>query len=120
MRIQPHNSEHFLLIMYALIMKTIPIATSTKKARQKFESSAKGNHFSSGLIKIKNKLEMINHHSMRIQKILNRKTKHPMPMFFVELESKEKNKDMYNINRLLNHAVSLEEFYKKKEKYFKA
>lgn len=72
-------------------------------------------HITENLTEFKEEIQAKNHKVISITNILHARTKKPLPLFFVELEQKENNKDIYNINQLLNTIVSFEQAYKKRE-----
>lgn len=53
-------------------------------------------------------LALHNHKIRNIINIKHRTTKEPLPLFFIDLEPADNNKDIYNLNYLLNLKISVE------------
>lgn len=63
-------------------------------------------HSTTNLEELKGEIEAKNHKVISITNILHAETKEPLPLFFVELEQRENNKDIYKITHLLNTIIS--------------
>ena len=63
-------------------------------------------------------IEKHNHKVIKITNILDSRMKVPLPLlyhFFVELQQKDNNKEIYNIKNLLNTIITIEQPYKKRD-----
>ena len=114
-RIQPLATEKYIPIMEALKKKGTQGFTYQCKTDKKFKVVLRNMHSTINLVELKEQIEAKNHKVISITNIRHIKTKRPLPLFFIELEQKENNKDIYNINQLLNTIISFEQAYKKRE-----
>jgi Associated with zinc fingers len=64
---------------------------------------------------IKEAIEQLGHKVRGISNIKHRVSKKPLPLFFINLEPRENNKDIYNTKYLLNAKVTFEPPRKKRE-----
>lgn len=64
---------------------------------------------------LKEEIEKHNHKIIKITNILENRTKVPLPLFFIELQQKDNNKEIYNIKNLLNTIITFEHPYKKRD-----
>ncbi|KMQ93979.1 nucleic-acid-binding protein from transposon x-element [Lasius niger] len=64
---------------------------------------------------LKEEIEAHNHKVIKITNMLETKTKKPLPLFFIELQQKDNNKDIYKIKNLLNTIVNIKQPYKKRD-----
>ena len=72
-------------------------------------------HHSVDLDELKFELQTLGHEVTNISNIKHRVTKNPLSLFFVDLKQKENNKEIYNVNRLMNSIVKFESPLVKKE-----
>jgi hypothetical protein len=72
-------------------------------------------HHSANLDELKYELQNLGHEVTNISNIRHRITKNPLSLFFVDLKQKPKNKEIYNINRLMNSVIKFESPFTKKE-----
>ena len=64
---------------------------------------------------LKSEIEKFEHKVIKITNIKQRITHKALPLLFIEIESKENNKKIYEINKLLNLIVSFEPPRKKRD-----
>lgn len=64
---------------------------------------------------LKSQIEEYGHSIINIYNIRNRVTKAPLPMFYVNLKNAQNNKEIYNIEYLLNTKIYFEPPNKKRE-----
>ena len=72
-------------------------------------------HYSIPIDEIKEELQKRGHPVRNIFNIRHRVTKHPLSMFYVDLEPKENNKEIYNLQYLNNMKINVEPPNKKKK-----
>jgi len=70
-------------------------------------------HYSIPIDEIKEELQKKGHAIRNILNIRHRVNKHPLSMFYVDLEPKENNKEIYNLQYLNNMKINVEPPYKK-------
>uniref|UniRef100_A0A2S2PDP3 Nucleic-acid-binding protein n=1 Tax=Schizaphis graminum TaxID=13262 RepID=A0A2S2PDP3_SCHGA len=63
---------------------------------------------------IKSELEMRLFEVRQVSKVLHKVNKHPLPLFFVDLEPTDQSNDIYNLTSLLHTLIKVEEPYKPK------
>jgi len=76
-------------------------------------------HYSIPIDEIKEELQKRGHPVRNIFNIRHRVTKHPLSMFYVDLEPKENNKEIYNLQYVNNMKIKFEP-PKKKNTYYNA
>lgn len=114
-KIQSNKSEKYLPIITALKEKNTEFFTYQRKENRNFKVVLRNLHPSVEIQEIKEELKAKGHNVLRINNIIQRISKKPLPLFFVELENKENNKEIYKIDLLLYSKVIFEQPYKKRE-----
>lgn len=72
-------------------------------------------HPTTNTAEIRTALEEIGFQVRQITNVLHKTTKLNLPIFFVDLEPSELNKDIFHINHILHTKVKIEEPYKKRD-----
>lgn len=72
-------------------------------------------HPTTNTAEIRTALEEIGFQVRQITNVLHKTTKLKLPIFFVDLEPSELNKDIFHINHILYTKVKIEEPYKKRD-----
>ena len=67
------------------------------------------------LDELKFELLKLGHKVTNISNIRHRVTKNPLSLFFIDIKQKQNNKEIYNVNRLMNSIVKIEPPLVKKE-----
>lgn len=75
----------------------------------------KNMHYSTELNDITESIEEFGHKVRNISNVKHFKTKNPLPMFFIDLEPSYNNKEIFDIQFLLNAKIAFEPPYKRKE-----
>lgn len=75
----------------------------------------KNMHYSTELNEIKESIEEFGHTVRNISNVKHFKTKNPLSMFFIDLEPSSNNKEIFDIQFLLNAKIEFEPPYKRKE-----
>lgn len=86
-----------------------------KKENKPFKVVLKNLHHSSDTELLKQELEEKGHSVLRVDNICKRGTKTPLPMFYIDLKTDKNNKEIYNIEFLLNTRIKFEAPHKKRE-----
>jgi hypothetical protein len=84
------------------------------KQDRSFRVVLKNVHPTTDLNEIKTSIES-GHEVTNIWNVKQRKTKNPLPIFYVDLKPKANNKDIYKIKLLMNTCVQFEAPYVKRE-----
>ena len=110
-KILPHSPEKYLPIIEELKNKNTQFYTYQMKQNKTYKCVLRNIHPSVDT----NEIEKLGHKVVRISNIQQRETKKPLPLFFIELETNDNNKDIYKIDKLLNSIVCFEAPHKKRE-----
>lgn len=114
-KILPSMSEKYLPIIEALKKKKTEFYTYQRKQDKSYKAVLRNMHPSTDLEDLKAAIEEYEHKVTRITNIRERTTQKPLPLFIIEIEPKDNNKSIYNIDKLLNIIVSFEPLRKKRE-----
>ena len=85
------------------------------KQERPFRVVLRNIHHSVDLDELKFELQTLGHEVTNISNIRHRVTKNPLSLFFIDLKQKGNNKEIYNVNRLMNSIVKFEPPLVKKE-----
>lgn len=107
-KIQPKNGESYTKIVKALTQKNTEFHTYKLKQDKLFRVVLKNMHYSTDTNDIKQNIEQLGHEVINVWNAKQNRTKKPLPLFFIDLKPKENNKDIYNINLLMNTCVVFE------------
>lgn len=114
-RIQPLNSDSYNPIVKMLKEKDTQFYTFQRKQDRNFRVVLKNIHPSVDTEDLKVEIEGHKHTVRSIVNIKHSISKIPLPIFFVEIETKENNKDIYGIKYLQNTVVKFEPPKKKRD-----
>lgn len=95
------------LVSY-LKIKNISFHTFQIKQDRAYRVVIKNLHYSTNTDDIKTFIEKHDHKVRNISNITSNLTKKPLSMFFVDLEPKDNNKEIYNITHINNAIVTIE------------
>ena len=85
------------------------------KQKRSFRVVLRNIHHSVDLDELKFELQNLGHEVTNISKIKHRISKNSLSLFFIDLKQKANNKEIYNVNPLLNSIVKFEPPLVKKE-----
>jgi len=85
------------------------------KSERAYRAILKNMHFSNDVEDIKLAIEAYGHKVRNVSNMKSYKTKNPLPMFSVDLEPAPNNKDIFQIEYLLNAKIYFEAPYKRNE-----
>lgn len=114
-KIQPTLTTKYHPIMEALKQKETQGYTYQCKIDKKFKVVLRNMHPTIDTNELKAEIEAHDHKVIKITNILEARTKKPLPLFFIELQQKENNKDIYKIKSLSNTIITFEQPYKKRD-----
>ena len=99
------------------LLKTLNAKFHTYQLKQErpFRVVLRNIHHSVDLDELKCELSNHGHEVTNISNIKHRITENPLSLFFIDLKQKTNNKEIYNINRLMNSIVKFEPPLVKKE-----
>ena len=107
-KVQVNTSEIYRKLTLALKEKNANFYTCQLKKNKSYKIVLRGVHPRTSTSSIINELKRHNHQVRKINNIVKHDTKQPQPLFYIELEPSENNKEIYKIDRLLNTVVSFE------------
>lgn len=113
--IHSRNKEVYSLITKVLQEKNTMFHSYPFKGDRAFRVVLKQVHHTADTEAIKNALKENGHDVRNIHNIRSRLTKKPLPMFFVDLEPKTNNRDIYDIRLLANMRLYFEPPRQKRE-----
>lgn len=114
-KILPKTIEAYGIIIKALKEKNTQFYSFRPKSEQSFRVVLRNLHPTTDLDEIKTAIEEKGHSVINIANIFRRGTKTLLPLFSIELKSKENNKDIYEITLLLHCVVKFEPPHSKRE-----
>ncbi|KAL4156035.1 hypothetical protein QTP88_000070 [Uroleucon formosanum] len=79
------------------------------KEEKPFRVVIRNLHYTTPLVDIKNELISLGHNPRNITNVLQRNTKLPLPLFFIDLEPNINNKDIFKIDLLCHSKIKIEE-----------
>ena len=107
-KVQTNTPETFRRVTRLLKDKNAAYHTFQLKTDKSYKAVIRGLHQKINTDKISEELAKIGHQVRSINNINKYDTKQPLPLFLVELEPKNNNKDIYDIEKLLNTIVKVE------------
>ena len=107
-KILPANPDSYRKI--TKLLKTLNANFHTYQLNQErpFRVVLRNIHYSANLDELKFELLKLGHEVVNISNIRHRIFKNPLSLFFIDLKQKSNNKQIYNINRLMNSVVKIE------------
>ena len=101
-RIQPTEGSVYYTIVKALMEKNTEFHTYKPKQERSFRVVLKNTHPSTDLNEVKQSLTDKGHVVANIWNVQQRVTNKPLPMHFIGIKPHDNNKEIYEINTLLN------------------
>lgn len=114
-KIQVKSAEHYLKVIEELEKKETQFHTYRTKSNKTFRVVLKGLHHSTEINDIKENLKQHNHEVENVYNIKHSITKNPLSMFYIDLKSKENNKEIYSLKTIGNNIVQFEPPRSKRE-----
>lgn len=114
-RVQSQTTEIYSKIVKELEQKETQFHTYEIKENRAFRVVLKQMHHTTDTEELKEVLKTYGHEARNIHNIKKRETKKPLPMFFVDLEPKPNNKDIYKLELLMNLRVKFEPPHQRRE-----
>ena len=114
-KILPINLDSYRKLIKLLKTLNANFHTYQLKQERPFHVVLRNIHNSANLDELKFELLNRGHEVRNISNIRHRISKKPLSLFFIALKQKPNNKQIYNINRLMNSVVKIELPFIKKE-----
>ena len=106
------------------LLKTLNAKFHTYQLKEErpFRVVLRNIHHSVDLDELKYELQNLGHEVTNISNIKHRISRNPLSLFFIDLKQKGNNKEIYNVNRLMNSIVKFEppvkdEIHKSRSRY---
>ena len=103
MKVQTNTPDTFRKVTKSLKEKNAGCHTYQLKADQSYKAVIRGLHLKTNTDNISEELAKIGHHVRSINNITRYDTKQPLPLFLIELEPKNNNKEIYKIKKCSKH-----------------
>ena len=115
-KILPTNPDAYRKLTKLLKNLNANFHTDQLNQERPFRVVLRNIHHSANLDELKFELLKRGHEVINISNIRHRITKNPLLLFFIYIKQKKKsNKEIYNVNRLMNSIVKIEPSLVKKE-----
>ena len=114
-KVLPANPDAYRKLTKLLKNLNANLHTYELKQERPFRVVLRNIHRSVDLDELKFELQTHGHEVTNISNIRQRVTKNPLSLFFVDLKQKGNNKEIYNVNRLMNSIAQFEPPHVKKE-----
>ena len=114
-KILPANPDAYRKLTKLLKNLNANFHTYQLKQERPFRVVLRNIHHSVDLDELKFELQNLGHEVTNISNIKHRISKNPLSLFFIDLKQKGNNKEIYNVNRLMNSIVKFEPPLVKKE-----
>ncbi|GBP66444.1 Nucleic-acid-binding protein from transposon X-element [Eumeta japonica] len=114
-KIMPTNIEIYKSIREKFISDNISHYTYMLKSERPYRVVLRGLHSSEDTTEIKEILKENGHEVRQIVNVRHQTSKEPLPLFYVDLEPKSNNRDIFNLKYLNHMKVTFEPPYKKKK-----
>jgi len=115
LKIQSKNPESYRAIIHFLQDADAEYHTYQMKENKAYRIVIRNLHPTTNISEIRSALEEIGFQVRQITNVIHKITKINLPIFFVDLEPSETNKDIFLINQLLHTVVKIEEPYKRRD-----
>ena len=107
-KVRTNTPETFRKVTKALKEKNAGYHTYQLKADRSFKAVIRGLHPKTNTNNICEELAKIGHQVRSMNNITRYDTKQPLPLFLIELEPKNNNKEIFKIKKVLNTIVTVE------------
>ena len=107
-KIQTNTPETYRKVIKALKEKNAIYHTYQLKTERSYKIVIRGLHPKTNIHKLSDELAKIGHQTRTINNITRFDTKQPLPLFLIELETRNNNKEIYDIKQILSTIVTVE------------
>lgn len=114
-KVLPNSADIYRKLVRKLNEANISFHTFQLKQERAYRVVLKHMHYSVDTNDVKEALSQLGHTVRNITNVLNKSTKQPLSMFFIDLEPSSNNKDIFAVQYLLHAKVTFEAPYKKKD-----
>lgn len=107
-KLQLLKPEHYKPVIESLDKNQTEYHTYQIKQDKAFRVVARGIHYSTNTDSIVADLKAAGHEVVNVWNIKHRTTKQPLPLFYLDIKSKDNNKDIYKIKEICQNSVTIE------------
>ncbi|CAK9819169.1 Nucleic-acid-binding protein from transposon X-element [Anthophora quadrimaculata] len=107
-KIQTNIPEIYHKVTQALRQKNAAYHTYQLKTEKNYKIVIRGLHPRTNITNIRAELAKLGHEERTANNMTKYDTKQPLPLFLIELEPKNNNKDIFNIHKILHTIVNIE------------
>lgn len=115
LKIQTTKPDHYRVIIHFLKESDAQYHTYQPRDEKSFRIVIRNLHPSTPTVDIGIAIEEERYTVRQVANVIHKTTKDKLPIFFIDLESTEINKEIFNLTSLLNTRVKIEEPHKRKE-----
>jgi hypothetical protein len=115
MKLFPTTPDDYRKIVRGLTDLNVSFHTFQLKQERAYRVVLKNMHYSTPIEDLKSAIEEHGHKVRNLTNALNRFTKKPLSIFFIDLEPSARNKEIFQIQFLLNAKISFEPPMKRRE-----
>lgn len=114
-KLQTKTITDYRLLVTELEKKNTEFHSYKAKQLRSFRTVLRGLHPSVDIAEIKLAIQELNHKVVNIHNIKHRATGNPLPLFYVDLEPQDNNKEIYSVRALLHTKITFEAPHQKRE-----
>ena len=108
-KLSTSSADSYHTVIKFLQSNKVDFHTFQLKEDKAFRVVIRNLHHSTPISEIKNELTALRHTPRNITNVLQRITKQPLPLFFIDLEPNINNRDVFNIDHLFYSKIKIEE-----------
>ena len=112
-KIMPADVDTYKHIRANFITNDVSHYTYKLKSERAYRVVLRGLHSSEDTEQIKQQLFELGHEVRQITNVIHKNTKSPLPLYYVDLEPKHNNKEIFNIKQINRVKITFEAPYKK-------
>lgn len=115
LKLQLDTADNYRKIIHFLKDNDAEYHTYQLKSDKAFRVVLRNLHPSTPVSEISAAIEEIGHTVRQVTNIIHRQTKIPLPLFFVDLEIEENNRDIFDVKSILYTKIKIEEPHKQRQ-----
>lgn len=108
LKLQTHNSDSYRAVVKFLKENSVAFHSFQNKENKPFRVVIKNLHPSTDISFIRDELKHLNFQARSITNVLQKQTKTPLPMFFIDLEPDKNNSDIFKLTSLCFTKIKVE------------
>lgn len=117
LKINTKNSDSYRAVIKHLNTCKLDFHTYQSQEQRAFRVVFRNLFPSTPIVEIGIAIQDLGFSVRQVSNVLNKTTKNPLPLFFIDLEPAEINKEIFNVNNKLHTKVKVEEPSKRKKSF---